>query len=672
MSAHPAKVPYMSQPKGFQDKVSLIWSVADILRGDFKPHEYGQTILPFVVLRRLECALEKTKDKVIAKSKSLEGKINDLETILNKESGHNFYNTSPLSLIKILQDPDKVASNLNSYIRAFSPSASEVLDKYGFPDKIKKLEEQGLLYQIIGKFADLDLSEETVSNEAMGYVFEELLRKFSEMSNETAGEHYTPREVIRLMVNLLFIEDTKALAGQKPIRSIYDPACGTGGMLSIAEEYLHDLNPNIKLNVFGQELNPETWAIARSDLMIKGQDPARISLGNSLNNEDGHAGKHFDYCISNPPYGVDWKKYQEPIEKEHQTKGFDGRYGAGLPRVSDGSFLFIQHMISKMKPVSSSAPREQSGESGSRIAIILSGSPLFSGQAGSGESEIRKWILENDLLEGVVAMPDQMFYNTGIGTFIWIISNRKPESAKGIVRLIDARDMGTKMRKALGDKRKELTLSAINTITELYANATSESSDSRVKVMKNESFGYAKLTVERPLRRIWRLDELTIQAIPAALRIKVSQMQYQNFTNLNEVERTLGASGLTPKEVATVIKAIAGTDESADISINKKGLPEPDPDLRDNEVVPISVGFLELPENEKNIELIRLAEEHLQREIAPFIPDAWIDHAKTKVGFEIPFMRQFYNYIEPRPVADIRSELFELESTIQNLMRGLK
>ena len=409
----------MSQPKGFQDKVSLIWSVADILRGDFKPHEYGQTILPFVVLRRLECALEKTKEKVISKSKSLEGKINDLETILNKESGHNFYNTSPLSLTKILQDPNKVASNLNSYIRAFSPSASEVLDKYGFPEKIKKLEEQGLLYQIIGKFADLDLSEETVSNEAMGYVFEELLRKFSEMSNETAGEHYTPREVIRLMVNLLFIEDSKALVGQKPIRSIYDPACGTGGMLSIAEEYLHDLNPNIKLNVFGQELNAETWAIARSDLMIKGQDPTRITLGNSLNNEDGHVGKQFDYCISNPPYGVDWKKYQEPIEKEHKTKGFDGRYGAGLPRISDGSFLFIQHMISKMKPVADKPKTKESIEGGSRIAIILSGSPLFSGQAGSGESEIRKWILENDLLEGVVAMPDQMFYNTGIGTFVW-------------------------------------------------------------------------------------------------------------------------------------------------------------------------------------------------------------------------------------------------------------
>ena len=672
MSARPAKVSSMSQPKGFQDKVSLIWSVADILRGDFKPHEYGQTILPFVVLRRLECALEKTKEKVISKSKSLEGKINDLETILNKESGHNFYNTSPLSLTKILQDPNKVASNLNSYIRAFSPSASEVLDKYGFPEKIKKLEEQGLLYQIIGKFADLDLSEETVSNEAMGYVFEELLRKFSEMSNETAGEHYTPREVIRLMVNLLFIEDSKALVGQKPIRSIYDPACGTGGMLSIAEEYLHDLNPNIKLNVFGQELNAETWAIARSDLMIKGQDPTRITLGNSLNNEDGHVGKQFDYCISNPPYGVDWKKYQEPIEKEHKTKGFDGRYGAGLPRISDGSFLFIQHMISKMKPVADKPKTKESIEGGSRIAIILSGSPLFSGQAGSGESEIRKWILENDLLEGVVAMPDQMFYNTGIGTIVWVISNRKSDSAKGLVRLIDARDLGTKMRKALGDKRKELTLDAINSITELYANATTSSSDSRVRTMRNEEFGYARLTVERPLRRTWRLNYVTLQLIASAIRLKLSKIPLQTFTNESEAENILVEAGLNTKELTSVMKMIAVTDDAAEVVVNKKGQSEPDPSLRDNEIMPIPLGFFQLSEEEKNSELVRLAESHLLKEIKPYVSDAWIDHSKTKIGFEIPFMRQFFNYIEPRPVLEIKSELDQLEATIQTLMRDLK
>jgi type I restriction enzyme M protein len=661
----------MSQPKGFQDKVSLIWSVADILRGDFKPHEYGQTILPFVVLRRLECALEKTKDKVITKSKSLEGKINDLEAILNKESGHNFYNTSPLSLTKILQDPDKVASNLNSYIRAFSPSASEVLDKYGFPDKIKKLEEQSLLYQIIGKFADLDLSEETVSNEAMGYVFEELLRKFSEMSNETAGEHYTPREVIRLMVNLLFIEDSKALAGQKPIRSIYDPACGTGGMLSIAEEYLHDLNPNIKLNVFGQELNPETWAIARSDLMIKGQDPTRITLGNSLNNEDGHAGKQFDYCISNPPYGVDWKKYQEPIEKEHKTKGFDGRYGAGLPRVSDGSFLFIQHMISKMKPIADKPETEDIIEGGSRIAIILSGSPLFSGQAGSGESEIRKWIIENDLLEGIVAMPDQMFYNTGIGTYIWIISNRKDKKSKGLVRLVDAREFGTKMRKSLGDKRKELTAEAIEEITNMYSNATYSSSEKCVKVMKNEEFGFARLTIERPLRRLWRVDEETLLSAPAALRVNLEKLTGQGFDSEIEAENAVRAVGFDNKEIKMAMKAIATTDQKAKPVEGKKHTFEPDPELRENENIPLPLGFIHLNEQERLSVVEKIAEEHLLKEILPYVSDAWVDHSKTKFGYEIPFTRQFYSYTPPRPVAEIRGEIESLEQQIQILMRDL-
>ena len=661
----------MSQPKGFQDKVSLIWAVADILRGDFKPHEYGQTILPFVVLRRLECALEKTKDKVIAKSKSLEGKINDLETILNKESGHTFYNTSPLSLSKILQDPNKVASNLNSYIRAFSPSASEVLDKYGFPEKIKKLEDQGLLYQIIGKFADIDLSEESVSNEAMGYIFEELLRKFSEMSNETAGEHYTPREVIRLMVNLLFIEDAKALAGQKPIRSIYDPACGTGGMLSIAEEYLHDLNPNIKLNVFGQELNPETWAIARSDLMIKGQDPTRITLGNSLNQEDGHAGKQFDYCISNPPYGVDWKKYQEPIEKEHKTKGFDGRYGAGLPRVSDGSFLFIQHMISKMKPVADNPDTKDIIEGGSRIAIIISGSPLFSGQAGSGESEIRRWIIENDWLEGIVAMPDQMFYNTGIGTYIWIISNRKDDKSKGLVRLVDARDFGTKMRKSLGDKRKEFTNEAIAEITELYSDAISNKTDKRIKVMRNEEFGFARLTVERPLRPIWKVDAEILELAPAALRDRLQINNGKNFSSQQDAEAALRNTGFEGKELKVALKAISSTDPEAQPIAGKKQMFEPDVELRDNENIPLPVGYIDMSEEEKTAEVQVQAEWHLANEILKYLPDAWIDHSKTKIGYEIPFTRQFYTYVPPRPVDEIRSEITILENEIQELMKEL-
>lgn len=661
----------MAQPKGFQDKVSLIWSVADILRGDFKPHEYGQIILPFVVLRRLECALEKNKDKVITKKKSLEGKIKDLETILNKESGHNFYNTSPLTLSKILQDPNKVASNLNSYIRAFSPGASEVLDKYGFPEKVRKLDEQSLLYQIIGKFADLDLTEKSVSNEAMGYIFEELLRKFSEMSNETAGEHYTPREVIRLMINLLFIEDTKALSGPKPVRTIYDPACGTGGMLSIAEEYLHDLNPNINLNVFGQEINPETWAIARSDLMIKGQDPTRITLGNSLTTEDGNSGKQFDYCISNPPYGVDWKKYAQPIQKEHDINGFDGRYGAGLPRVSDGSFLFLQHMISKMKPINDKKETPDIIEGGTRIAIILSGSPLFSGQAGSGESEIRRWIIENDWLEGIVAMPDQMFYNTGIGTYVWVINNRKAAKSRGFVRLIDARELGTKMRKSLGDKRKELTPTAIAEITRLYAEAVGKTSEKRVKKMKNEEFGFARLTVERPLRRVWSVSEDTLLFAPAAVRTKMERLLGKSFKDQKLAEKAIASLGLIGKEAAAALKAIATTDRDATPLAGKKSTYEPDADLRDNENISLPTGFIEMSEEEREAAVAKLAELHLATEIHPYVSDAWIDHTKTKIGYEIPFTRQFYTYTPPRPVAEIRGEIELLEKEIQDLMKTL-
>lgn len=661
----------MAQPKGFEDKVSLIWSIADILRGDFKPHEYGSIILPFVVLRRLECALESTKPSVIARAASLGDKIQNVEPVLRKVAGHNFYNTSPLDLGKLLQDPTKVAANLNTYIGAFSPSAAEVLEKYGFPEKVKKLDEQGLLYQVVSKFADIDLSEKSVSNEAMGYVFEELLRKFSEMSNETAGEHYTPREVIRLMVNLLFVEDTKALTGQKPVRTLYDPACGTGGMLSIAQEHLHNLNPNIVLEVFGQELNPETWAVSRSDLMIKGQDPARITLGNSLTDEDGHVGSHFDYCISNPPYGVDWNKYAEKIRGEAEKLGMAGRYGVGLPRVSDGSFLFIQHMISKMKAVADNPATEDIIEGGTRIAIILSGSPLFSGQAGSGESEIRRWIIENDWLEGIVAMPDQMFYNTGIGTYIWIINNRKKANAKGLVRLVDAREMGTKMRKSLGDKRKELNDEAIAEITRIYDEALGKKKDARVKVMRNEEFGFARLTVERPLRGVWRIDEESLLAAPAAIRVKLESASGSTYKDQKSVEEALSALGLTGKELTAGIKAIATTDPAAPSVPGKKSGFEPDADLRDNENISLPKGFIELDESQREAVIAKLAEEHLAKEIHPYVADAWIDHSKTKIGYEIPFTRQFYTYTPPRPVAEIRSEIETLERQIQELMRGL-
>ena len=655
----------MTTPKGFQDKVSFVWSVADLLRGDFKPHEYGQVILPFVVLRRLECALEKNKNAVIERHKKLKD-IKDPESILNSVSGHNFYNVSPLDLSKILADPNKVEANLNNYIHAFSPSASEVLDKYGFPDKIKKLESADLLYQIVAKFADLDLSEQSVSNEAMGYIFEELLRKFSEMSNETAGEHYTPREVIRLMVNLLFIEDSKSLSGEKPIRSIYDPACGTGGMLSIAEEHLSEMNPNIVLNVFGQELNDETWAIARSDLMIKGQDPKRITQGNSLTDEDGHAGTLFDYCISNPPYGVDWKKYEKHIRDEADNLGFAGRYGAGLPRVSDGSFLFIQHMISKMKHYD-----PKNNEGGSRLAIILSGSPLFSGQAGSGESEIRRWIIENDLLEGIVAMPDAMFYNTGIGTYIWIISNKKLEKSKGFVKLIDARNMGTKMRKSLGDKRKELTTEAISEITRLHNEASTNSHDPRIKVMRNEEFGYARLTLEQPLRQLWKMSEAVMETLSPNYQSELSQLENKVFKDPESAEAALIKLGLKGKDLTLALKAMVTKDKSATPRPGKKTKFEPDSDLRDYENINLPEGYISLSDNNKDTRINELADRHLVDEILPYAPDTWIDYSKTKIGYEIPFTRQFFTYQPPRPTKEIKVEIESLEREIQELMRGI-
>jgi type I restriction enzyme M protein len=661
----------VAQPNGFEDKVSLIWSIADILRGDFKPHEYGSIILPFVVLRRLECALDATKDAVIKEAAKLEGKIDNVEPVLKKVAKHTFYNISPLDLGKLLSDPTKIGANLNSYIGAFSPSAAEVLAKFGFPEKVKRLDEKALLYQVVSKFADVDLTEKSVSNEAMGYVFEELLRKFSEMSNETAGEHYTPREVIRLMVNLLFVEDTKALTGQKPVRTLYDPACGTGGMLSIAQEYLHDLNPNIVLEVFGQELNDETWAVSRSDLMIKGQDPTRIAFGNSLTDKDGHAGAHFDYCISNPPYGDDWNKFADQIRNEAEKEGMAGRYGVGLPRVSDGSFLFVQHLISKMKAVKDDPTTPEIIEGGTRIAVLLSGSPMFSGQAGSGESEIRRWIIENDWLEGIVAMPDQMFYNTGIGTYVWIISNRKDAKSRGKVRLIDAREMGTKIRKSLGDKRKELTDDAIAEITELYSAALGKNSDKRVKVMLNEEFGFARLTVERPLRRVWRIDEEVLLSAPAAIRAKLVSVKGETFTDQEKAEAALVALGFDGKELNRALKTIAVTDPSAKPVAGKKSYFEPDADLRDNENIELPLGFFELSNEDRTSAIEKLAEAHLAKEIHPYVADAWIDHTKTKVGFEIPFTRQFYTYVPPRPVVEIRSEIEDLETQIQKLMKDL-
>lgn len=662
----------MTTPAGFDDKVAFVWKVADKLRGNLRPHEYGQVMLPMLVLRRLDAVLAPTKAAVLAKAAEVEASgISNPDKILRRAAGQPFYNTSPLDLEKVIADPKNVAANLRTYINGFSPTAVEVLEEYRFDGQITRLDKAGILYPVLGDFVDLDLHPDTVSNEAMGYIFEELLRKFSEMSNETAGEHYTPREVIRLMVNLLFAEDTDALTGPAPVRTVYDPAAGTGGMLTGATEYLKALNPKIQVEVYGQELNPETWAIARSDLMMKGADADRMVQGNSLT-QDGWADKHFDYMLANPPYGVDWKGYADPIKDEAERLGFNGRFGAGLPRVSDGSFLFLQHMLSKMKPVDD-RPETPWIDGGSKIGIVLSGSPLFSGGAESGESEIRRWIIENDWLECIVALPDQMFYNTSINTYVWILTNRKPASRRGKVVLVDARDMGTKMRKSLGDKRKELTDMAIAEITGLFS-ATGDGApieDQRVRVMENGAFGFARLTVDRPLRLLWTLDDEVREQLAEEVRDHVRSLPNQTWRDEAQAKLALQEAGLDSKSITAMLKVMSVADPSGEPRKAKRGGYEADPQLRDQETIPLPDRYLDLDEASREEAIRSAAESYAAKEILPFHPDAWVDHSRTRVGYEIPFTRFFYNFVPPRPVKTIRSEIAEIEMLVTDLMTGL-
>ncbi|MFN9748846.1 MAG: N-6 DNA methylase [Burkholderiales bacterium] len=471
---------------------AFIWSVADLLRGDYKQSDYGKVILPFTVLRRLDCVLESTKETVLKEHAEKQAAGINPEPFVLRKAGQSFYNTSPLDMKKLMGDPDNISANLFSYIQGFAPSVRDVFDHFEFNTQIERLSKAGLLYQVTEKFAQVDLHPDKVSNVQMGGVFEELIRKFAEISNETAGEHFTPREVIRLMVNLIFIEDDDILSKPGVVRTIYDPTAGTGGMLSVAGEYLAEHNPQARLTVFGQELNPESYAICKADMLIKGQDVANIAIGNTLS-EDGHAHKKFDYMLSNPPFGVEWKKVEKEIRKEHEQQGFNGRFGPGLPRVSDGSMLFLLHLLSKMRPAN---------EGGSRFGIVLNGSPLFTGGAGSGESEIRRYVLENDLVEAIIGLPTDMFYNTGISTYVWIISNRKPEARKGKVQLIDASSMWQKMRKNLGSKRKEIGDEQIDYITRLFGDFVEAEKDGKPisRIFDNEDFGYFSITVERPLR----------------------------------------------------------------------------------------------------------------------------------------------------------------------------
>ena len=575
-----------------QSLSAFIWSVADLLRGDYKQSEYGKVILPFTVLRRLDCVLETTKEAVLAEhANKLKADINP-EPFLLRKAGQSFYNISPLDMKKLMGDQDHIRENLFAYIQGFSEAVRDIFERFDFYTQVERLSKAGLLYQVTERFANVDLHPDKVSNSQMGLVFEELIRKFAEISNETAGEHFTPREVIRLMVNLLFIEDDDVLAKPGVVRTIYDPTAGTGGMLSVAGEYLHEHNPDARLTMFGQELNPESYAICKADMLIKGQDVANITFGNTFS-DDGHLHKKFDYMLSNPPFGVEWKKVEKEARKEHETQGYSGRFGPGLPRVSDGSLLFLLHLISKMRPAV---------DGGSRFGIVLNGSPLFTGAAGSGESEIRRYVLENDLLEAIIGLPTDMFYNTGISTYIWILSNRKPEHRKGLVQLIDASGYWQKMRKSLGSKRKELSDEHITEITRLFGQfiEASEGKKPISRIFKNTDFGYHTITVERPLR----------------------------------------------DENGQIVLATKG---------KQKGKPQPDSSLRDTENVPLSEDI----------------EDYFKREVLPHVPDAWIDHNKTKVGYEIPFNRHFYVFEPPRPLAEIDADLKQCTDRILTMIKGL-
>lgn len=660
---------------------SFVWSIAELLRGDFKQSEYGKVILPFVVLRRLDCLLEETKPAVLDMAASLPDEMDDdaRDTLLSGCVGKNIkiYNLSRFTFASLKgQDAKDIHKNLIDYITKFSPNVRDIfLDKFLFTDQLKRLNDSKLLWLVFEQFSQIDLHPENVSNIEMGYLFEELIRKFSEISNETAGEHYTPREVIRLIVSLLLINDRDALTGSGVIRQVYDPAAGTGGMLAIAEMEMKALNDRIRVELFGQELNPESFAICKSDMLVTGHNPENIAFGNTLT-QDAHNGKSFHYMLSNPPYGVDWKKYKDDIIDEAKSLGMSGRFGAGLPRVSDGQLLFLQHMISKMRQ----------DEQGSRIGIVMNGSPLFTGGAGSGESEIRRWMLENDWVEAIIALPTDLFYNTGIQTYVWLLTNRKDVVRRGKVQLIDASGerFWKSMRKSLGSKRREIPTEACDEITRIYGEMLNGGSgwDEYSRIFNTTDFGYREIRIERPLKRAFEITDDALAALKDAkpfqklgdtdqqvilgmLKTELPQKHRWMDREKFDAQLTVALKNANNKFGATVKKAIMSAlsegDEEAAVCSDKKGNPEPDTSLRDHELVPLNEDW----------------QDYFKREVLPFVPDAWVDKSYTdaqdkdigRVGYEINFNRYFYKYVPPRPLEEIDAELKALEAEIAGLLQ---
>lgn len=664
-------------PINFTEKSNFIWGVADLLRGPYRPNQYKDVMLPLVVLRRLDCVLESTKQQVLDEyNKIKDSGSGIIDAKLRRITEVPFYNTSQFDFEKLKGDPDGIDRNLVNYMKGFSPKASSIIESFKFEEQIPKLEKANRLFLVVSKFSEIDLHPETVSNIEMGYIFEDLIRRFNEASNEEAGDHFTPREVIRLMVDILFEPDSEILTSKGIVKTIYDPAMGTGGMLSVSEEYLKEHNPDARLEVFGQDYNDQSYAISGSDMLIKGQNIEHIVLGDSFT-EDGFPNEKFDYMLANPPFGVEWKPEEEYVKKEHDELGFSGRFGAGLPRINDGSFLFLQHMISKMK---------KPEDGGTRLAIVFNGSPLFTGSAGSGESEIRRWIIENDWLETIIALPDQLFYNTGISTYVWIVTNRKSSERKEKVQLIDGSSYFSKMRKSLGNKRNEVSDTHREELVRLYAEFKESE---HCKIFDNSDFGYSRITVERPLKLNFEVNDERLERVKeskqflslveskkrknqAAIDNEIAEgkkQQEQILSTLSQIKGTFTNQDTFMKEFDSLFKqnqitlsaplkkailsALSERDENAEVVTNKKGIPEPDSELRDNENVPLK----------ENID------DYMKREVLPYIPDSWVDQRKTKIGYEITFNRFFYKYTPPRSLEEIQIDLENIELEINNLIK---
>ena len=690
--------------------VSFLWGVADLIRDTFKRGKYQDVILPLTVLRRLDCVLAATKQKVLCRQAELRGKkLENLDPQLRKIAGFAFYNTSRYDFDKLLADAPHLAANLRNYIAGFSPNMREVLEKFDFDNTISKLDEAGLLFQVLERFKNVDLHPDRIDNPTMGTIFEELLRKFNEALNENPGEHFTPRDVVHLMVDLMLAGDEKEIRAKKAIRTVYDPCCGSGGMLMITKEHITvglrkngdllrpAINPDAEIHLFGQEVNPETWAVSKSDLFMKdpsGRDAEHIAYGSTLAN-DRHSGQTFDYLIANPPYGKDWKRDEDAVRAEHE-RGLAGRFSPGLPRISDGQLLFLLHMLAHAK---------EPKDGGSRIAIIMNGSPLFTGDAGSGESEIRRFILEHDLLEALIALPEQLFYNTGIATYVWVVTNRKAQARKGKVQLIDATSFWAPMRKSLGDKRREIPLERSQDILRVHAGFKDGETRKAAKDGKKEvvvsrifpttHFGFRKITVERPLKlnfqasaeRIALLEqEKGVQALAqskkkgaAGAKEQAEGRAFQEaiykllhtlpgtlLRDRGEFERLLDAAGtkaglkLPAPARKAILSALSERDETAAICRDNDGNPEPDPELRDTESVPLA----------------ERVEAFFEREVKPHVPDAWIDTSKRDpkdgkvglVGYEINFNRYFYRYTPPRPLEEIEGEIRGIEQDILRML----